>query len=325
MKKIKYYYDPETLSYKRIINRKRTKVRNVLLFLLAAALFGSLTMFLMVNTRFFYTPREVSLQREIKHYETNYQILNKKMEQMEEVMANIQERDNNMYRLYFEAAPISEEQRRSGFGGVNRYEHLENYDNSKLIISTTKRLEILQKQLVVQSRSLDEIAGLAKEKEKFLSSIPAIQPVDNKDLTRMASGFGWRNDPFTKARKFHNGMDFTAPQGTPVYAAGDGVVTRADDASSGYGKHIRIDHGYGYVSLYAHLHNYNAKAGQKVKRGDIIGFVGSTGRSQAPHLHYEIIKDGEHINPIHFYYGNLTSDEYAEMIRVSTQENQSLD
>lgn len=325
MKKIKYYYDPETLSYKRIINRKRTKVRNVLLFLLAAALFGSLTMFLMVNTRFFYTPREVSLQREIKHYETNYQILNKKMEQMEEVMANIQERDNNMYRLYFEAAPISEEQRRSGFGGVNRYEHLENYDNSKLIISTTKRLEILQKQLVVQSKSLDEIAGLAKEKEKFLSSIPAIQPVDNKDLTRMASGFGWRNDPFTKARKFHNGMDFTAPQGTPVYAAGDGVVTRADDASSGYGKHIRIDHGYGYVSLYAHLHNYNAKAGQKVKRGDIIGFVGSTGRSQAPHLHYEIIKDGEHINPIHFYYGNLTSDEYAEMIRVSTQENQSLD
>lgn len=325
MKKIKYYYNPETLSYKRIINRKRTKVRNVLLFLLAAALFGSLTMFLMVNTRFFYTPREVSLQREIKHYETNYQILNKKMEQMEEVMANIQERDNNMYRLYFEAAPISEEQRRSGFGGVNRYEHLENYDNSKLIISTTKRLEILQKQLVVQSRSLDEIAGLAKEKEKFLSSIPAIQPVDNKDLTRMASGFGWRNDPFTKARKFHNGMDFTAPQGTPVYAAGDGVVTRADDASSGYGKHIRIDHGYGYVSLYAHLHNYNAKAGQKVKRGDIIGFVGSTGRSQAPHLHYEIIKDGEHINPIHFYYGNLTSDEYAEMIRVSTQENQSLD
>lgn len=325
MKKIKYYYDPETLSYKRIINRKRTKVRNVLLFLLAAALFGSLTMFLMVNTRFFYTPREVSLQREIKHYETNYQILNKKMEQMEEVMANIQERDNNMYRLYFEAALISEEQRRSGFGGVNRYEHLENYDNSKLIISTTKRLEILQKQLVVQSRSLDEIAGLAKEKEKFLSSIPAIQPVDNKDLTRMASGFGWRNDPFTKARKFHNGMDFTAPQGTPVYAAGDGVVTRADDASSGYGKHIRIDHGYGYVSLYAHLHNYNAKAGQKVKRGDIIGFVGSTGCSQALHLHYEIIKDGEHINPIHFYYGNLTSDEYAEMIRVSTQENQSLD
>ncbi|ATA89277.1 peptidase M23 [Capnocytophaga stomatis] len=325
MKKIKYYYDPETLSYKRIISRKRTKVRNVLLFLTASALFGGIAMFLMVNTRFFYTPREVSLQREIKQYETNFQILNKKMEHMEEVLANIQERDNNMYRLYFEAAPIPEEQRRSGFGGVNRYEHLENYDNSKLIISTTKRLEILQKQLVVQSKSLDEIADLSKEKEKFLSSIPAIQPVDNKDLTRMASGFGWRNDPFTKARKFHNGMDFTAPQGTPIYASGDGVVFRADDASSGYGKHVRINHGYGYVTLYAHLHEYKVKVGQKVKRGDIIGTVGNTGRSQAPHLHYEIIKDGEHINPIHFYYGNLTPDEYAEMIRVSTQENQSMD
>ncbi|GET45487.1 M23 family metallopeptidase [Capnocytophaga felis] len=325
MKKIKYYYDPETLSYKRIISRKRTKVRNVLLFLTASALFGGIAMFLMVNTRFFYTPREVSLQREIKQYETNFQILNKKMEHMEEVLANIQERDNNMYRLYFEAAPIPEEQRRSGFGGVNRYEHLENYDNSKLIISTTKRLEILQKQLVVQSKSLDEIADLSKEKEKFLSSIPAIQPVDNKDLTRMASGFGWRNDPFTKARKFHNGMDFTAPQGTPIYASGDGVVIRADDASSGYGKHIRINHGYGYVTLYAHLHEYKVKVGQKVRRGDMIGTVGNTGRSQAPHLHYEIIKDGEHINPIHFYYGNLTPDEYAEMIRVSTQENQSMD
>ncbi|WP_212923440.1 M23 family metallopeptidase [Capnocytophaga cynodegmi] len=325
MKKIKYYYDPETLSYKRIISRKRTKVRNVLLFLTASTLFGGIAMFLMVNTRFLYTPREVSLQREIKQYETNFQILNKKMEHMEEVLANIQERDNNMYRLYFEAAPIPEEQRRSGFGGVNRYEHLENYDNSKLIISTTKRLEILQKQLVVQSKSLDEIADLSKEKEKFLSSIPAIQPVDNKDLTRMASGFGWRNDPFTKARKFHNGMDFTAPQGTPIYASGDGVVFRADDASSGYGKHVRIDHGYGYVTLYAHLHEYKVKVGQKVKRGDMIGTVGNTGRSQAPHLHYEIIKDGEHINPIHFYYGNLTPDEYAEMIRVSTQENQSMD
>ena len=325
MKKVKYYYDPETLSYKRIRSKKRTKFRNVLLFLVAAALFGSLTMFLMINTRFFYTPREVSLQREVKQYETNFQILNKKMQQIEDVLANIQERDNNMYRLYFEAAPIPDEQRKSGFGGVNRYEHLENYDNSKLIISTTKRLEVLQKQLVIQSKSLDEIAGLSKEKEKFLASIPAIQPVDNKHLTRMASGFGWRNDPFTKARKFHNGMDFTAPQGTPIYASGDGVITRADDASSGYGKHIRIDHGYGYVSLYAHLYEYKVRVGQKVKRGDLIGTVGSTGRSQAPHLHYEIIKDGEHINPIHFYYGNLTPEEYAEMIRVSTQENQSLD
>ncbi|ATA92241.1 M23 family metallopeptidase [Capnocytophaga canimorsus] len=325
MKKVKYYYDPETLSYKRIKSRKRTKVRNIGLFLLSSLVFGAVVMFLMVNTRFFYTPRELTLQREVKQYETYFQILNKKMQQMEEVLANIQDRDNNIYRLYFEAAPIADEQRKSGFGGVNRYEHLEKYNNSDLLINTTKRLEILQKQLVVQSKSLDEITYLAREKEKLLAAIPAIQPIQNKDLTRMASGYGWRTDPFTKARKFHYGMDFTAPQGTPIYAAGDGVITRADGNAAGYGEHIRIDHGYGYVSLYAHLSKYNVRVGQKVKRGDIIGFVGNTGRSQAPHLHYEVLKDGEHINPVHFYYGSLTTEEYAEMLRISAQENQTLD
>ncbi|AEK22427.1 M23 family metallopeptidase [Capnocytophaga canimorsus] len=325
MKKVKYYYDPETLSYKRIKSRKRTKVRNIGLFLLSSLVFGAVVMFLMVNTRFFYTPRELTLQREVKQYETYFQILNKKMKQMEEVLANIQDRDNNIYRLYFEAAPIADEQGKSGFGGVNRYEHLEKYNNSDLLINTTKRLEILQKQLVVQSKSLDEITYLAREKEKLLAAIPAIQPIQNKDLTRMASGYGWRTDPFTKARKFHYGMDFTAPQGTPIYAAGDGVITRADGNAAGYGEHIRIDHGYGYVSLYAHLSKYNVRVGQKVKRGDIIGFVGNTGRSQAPHLHYEVLKDGEHINPVHFYYGSLTTEEYAEMLRISAQENQTLD
>ncbi|MFJ1377757.1 peptidoglycan DD-metalloendopeptidase family protein [Capnocytophaga canimorsus] len=325
MKKVKYYYDPETLSYKRIKSRKRTKVRNIGLFLLSSLVFGAVVMFLMVNTRFFYTPRELTLQREVKQYETYFQILNKKMQQMEEVLANIQDRDNNIYRLYFEVAPIADEQRKSGFGGVNRYEHLEKYNNSDLLINTTKRLEILQKQLVVQSKSLDEITYLAREKEKLLAAIPAIQPIQNKDLTRMASGYGWRTDPFTKARKFHYGMDFTAPQGTPIYAAGDGVITRADGNAAGYGEHIRIDHGYGYVSLYAHLSKYNVRVGQKVKRGDIIGFVGNTGRSQAPHLHYEVLKDGEHINPVHFYYGSLTTEEYAEMLRISAQENQTLD
>ncbi|AWL79078.1 peptidoglycan DD-metalloendopeptidase family protein [Capnocytophaga canimorsus] len=325
MKKVKYYYDPETLSYKRIKSRKRTKVRNIGLFLLSSLVFGAVVMFLMVNTRFFYTPRELTLQREVKQYETYFQILNKKMQQMEEVLANIQDRDNNIYRLYFEAAPIADEQRKSGFGGVNRYEHLEKYNNSDLLINTTKRLEILQKQLVIQSKSLDEITYLAREKEKLLAAIPAIQPIQNKDLTRMASGYGWRTDPFTKARKFHYGMDFTAPQGTPIYAAGDGVITRADGNAAGYGEHIRIDHGYGYVSLYAHLSKYNVRVGQKVKRGDIIGFVGNTGRSQAPHLHYEVLKDGEHINPVHFYYGSLTTEEYAEMLRISAQENQTLD
>ena len=172
---------------------------------------------------------------------------------------------------------------------------------------------------------MDEIAKLAEEKEKLLAAIPAIQPVSNEDLTRMASGYGYRTDPFTKVRKFHYGMDFTAPRGTPVYASGDGVVIRADSQSSGYGNHIRIDHGFGYISLYAHLYKYNVKKNQKIKRGDLIGFVGNTGRSEAAHLHYEIFKDDERINPLNFYYGNLSAEEFDELLKHATLENQSLD
>ena len=247
------------------------------------------------------------------------------MTHAEAVLSNVAERDNNIYRVYFEANPIPEEQRKAGFGGVNRYKNLEGFDNSKLIIETSKRLDILQKQIVVQSKSLDEIALLAEEKEKLLAAIPAIQPVSNKDLTRMASGYGMRSDPFTKARKMHWGMDFTAPRGTPVYASGDGTVVRADAGATGYGRHIRINHGYGYTSLYAHLYKYNVKKNQKVKRGDLIGFVGSTGRSEAPHLHYEIFKDGTRINPINFYYGSLTAEEFNKLLEHASLENQSLD
>ncbi len=254
-----------------------------------------------------------------------YGLLNKKMDQIQNVLGNIEDRDNNIYRLYFEANPIPEETRKAGFGGINRYKDLEGFDNSKLIMETTKRMDVLTKQLVVQSKSLDEIAELAKEKEDLLAAIPAIQPVKNEDLTRIASGYGWRTDPFTKVRKFHFGMDFTAPRGTPIYASGDGRIIRADNRSTGYGNHIRIDHGYGYTSLYAHLYKYNVRRGQKVKRGDVIGFVGSTGRSEAPHLHYEIFKDDEHINPINFYYGNLSPEEFDEVLKKAQQENQSLD
>jgi len=241
------------------------------------------------------------------------------------VLDQIAERDNSIYRLYFEAKPIDSEERKAGFGGVNRYNVYDGFENSELIKETYQRVDQIAKQIAIQSKSLDEIAELAKEKESLLASIPAMQPVRNEDLKRMASGFGFRSDPFTKVRKMHKGMDFTAPRGTPVFASGDGVVIRADNRSSGYGKHIRVDHGYGYKTLYAHLHKYNVKKGQKVKRGDVIGFVGSTGRSQAPHLHYEVRKDGRHINPINFYYGNLTPEEFAILLEKSRQENQSLD
>ncbi len=325
MSKVKYFYDPDTLSYRKIEPKKSRKYRNLTFFLLGSAIFGLLGLTIILNTPILNTPRELSLQREVKNYELQFELLGKKMEQMEQVLANIEDRDNNIYRLYFEANPIPEEQRRAGFGGVNRYKSLEGFNNSEMIIGATKRMDIIQKQMVIQSKSLDEITKLAAEKEKLLAAIPAIQPISNDKLTRMASGYGWRSDPFTKARKMHWGMDFTSPKGTPIYASGDGKVTRADNNSSGYGKHIRIDHGYGYVSLYGHLSNYNVKSGQRVKRGDLIGFVGSTGRSEAPHLHYEVWKDGDRINPINFYYGSLTAEEFENMLKYATQENQSLD
>ena len=325
MSKVKYFYDPDTLSYRKIEPKKSRKYRNIFLFILGAAIFGTMMHIFLLNTNILNTPRELSLQREVKNFELQYDLLNRKLQQMESVLANIEDRDNNIYRLYFEANPIPDEQRRAGFGGVNRYKSLEGFNNSDMIIATTKRLDIIQKQMVIQSKSLDEIAKMAEEKEKLLQAIPAIQPVNNEELTRMASGYGWRSDPFTKARKMHWGMDFTAPRGTPIYATGDGVVKRADNRASGFGKHIRIDHGYGYLTIYAHLSKYNVKKGQKVKRGDLIGFVGSTGRSEAPHLHYEVWKDKQKINPINFYYGSLTAEEFANMLKFANQENQSLD
>jgi murein DD-endopeptidase MepM/ murein hydrolase activator NlpD len=323
MSKVKFYYDSDTLSYKKIERKKRNTVKYASIFILASALFAFLFVFL--ASQFVKSPKERALVRELQHMELQYKLLNKKMDQAQNVLSNVEERDNAIYRLYFEANPIPEEQRKAGFGGINRYKSLEGFDNSKIIIETNKRMDILQKQIVVQSKSLDEIAMLAADKEKFLASIPAIQPVSNKDMTRMASGYGYRTDPFTKVRKFHYGMDFTAPRGSPIYASGDGTVIRADNTSTGYGNHIRIDHGYGYVSLYAHLYKYNVRANQKVKRGDLIGFVGSTGRSEAPHLHYEVFKDDERINPINFYYGNLSAEEYSKLLEHASLENQSLD
>jgi murein DD-endopeptidase MepM/ murein hydrolase activator NlpD len=325
MTKVKYYYDPDTLSYRKIEPKKSKKIRNILLFGAGSLLSGLLGLLLLLNVNVLNTPKELSLQRELKNYELQFEILSRKMEQMDEVLANIEERDNNIYRIYFEANPIPEEQRRAGFGGINRYKSLEGFNNSDMIIGATRRMEIIQKQMVIQSKSLDEITKLAAEKEKLLASIPAIQPVNNEELTRMASGFGWRSDPFTKARKMHWGMDFTAPRGTPVYASGDGKIKRADNRASGYGKHIRLEHGYGYMTIYAHLSRYNVKVGEEVKRGDLIGFVGSTGRSEAPHLHYEVWKDGERINPINFYYGSLSAEEFENMLKYANQENQSLD
>jgi len=325
MKKVKYYYDTENLAYRKIKPKKGQKLGVIALFLLASGLFGFLCFVILINTPFFETPKDRLQAREIENMKINYALLNKKMDQVDEVLENVAERDNNLYRVFFNSSPIPEEQRKAGFGGVNRYKALEGYDNSELVVSTTKRVDVISKELVIQSKSLDEILKLAKEKEKLLVAIPAIQPVKNENLKSMASGFGYRSDPFTKIRKFHAGMDFSAKTGTPIYATGDGIVERADNTASGYGNHIVIRHGFGYETLYGHLSKYKVRAGQRVKRGDVIGYVGSTGRSEAPHLHYEVHKNGEVVNPLNFYYGNISAAEFSAISKLANQENQSLD
>ena len=325
MPKYKFYYDQETLSYKRIEVTNSVRFRNAFVFITVSALFGLIMLLVLLSSPVIETPKEISQAREIENYQLQYEQLNRKMKQIESVLDNLQDRDNQIYRVIFEANPISDDVRKAGFGGVNRYADLEGFDNSELIVNTTKKMEILSKQIVVQSKSLDEIQRMALDKEVLLSAIPSIQPINNENLRRMASGYGWRTDPFTKSRRMHKGMDFSAPTGTPIYAPSDGKVIRVDSRSAGYGKHIRIDHGFGYVTLYGHLSEYNVRRGQRVKRGDVIGFVGNTGRSVAPHLHYEIRKDGKHLNPINFYYGDLNTEEFNALLEAANRENQSLD
>ena len=325
MSKTKYYFDSDNLEFVPIKRSLTNRIYRLSLFLISSVIFGAFITVLLFNTDFVDTPKEIVQEREIDNYELQLKVLNKKLEQVESTLANIEKRDNNLYRVYFEASPIPEDQRRAGFGGINRYDYLEGFENSDLIVNTTERLDVLTKELVIQSKSLDEIELLAKNKESLLSSIPSIQPVNSSDLRRMASGYGYRIDPFTKRRTMHWGMDFSAKTGTPIYATGDGRISRADARAAGFGKHVRIDHGFGYVSIYAHMNRIIVEKGDKVKRGDLIGYVGSTGRSVAPHLHYEIVKDGRKINPINFYSGSLSPMEFEELVNQASQENQSLD
>lgn len=326
MAKVKYYYDSETLSYRKVETKKSKLFFRSMLFILLSFCFG-LVLFLFADS-FLASPELKKARNKVEYLELQLDEMQKDVGQLARVIENVEDRDNTIYRIYFDANPIPAEQREAGFGGVNRYSSYEGKPSASRIIELRESIDKLKKRTAIQSKSLEEIAALAEDKERLLTSIPAIQPVRNQDLTRMASGYGYRTDPFNKTRKFHYGMDFTAPRGTPVFATGDGVVARADANSSGYGNHIRIDHGFGYVSLYAHLRRvkpYNVRKGQKVKRGDIIGYVGSTGRSQAPHLHYEVFKDNERINPINFYYGNLTPEEFNALLKKSQEENISLD
>ncbi|MBU46098.1 MAG: peptidase M23 [Flavobacteriales bacterium] len=323
MAKVKYYYDTKTLSYKRIKLSKLNKIRNLFYFLIGSAFTGLIMV--IIFFQFFDSPKEKILNREIKQLSTQYNVVQNKLNQVELVLDDIQHRDDNIYRVIFEADPIPKSIRKAGYGGVNRYKDLTGYNNSELIISTANKIDQITKQLYIQSKSFDEIIELAKNKKDMLAAIPAIQPVSNKDLSRMASGYGYRIHPIYKTKKLHAGMDFSAKTGTPIYATGDGKIIKVKRSRRGHGNHVIIDHGFGYKTLYAHMSKYTVKRGQKVNRGDIIGYVGNTGMSTAPHLHYEVHKNGKKINPVNFYYNDLTPEQYEKMLEISSQNNQSFD
>ena len=323
MAKVKYYYDTKTLNYQRIEKTPFDRIKNILIYLGASMFSGMIITIIFIN--FFDSPKEKRLIREKSDLISQYDILQQNLNEIDVVLQDMQVRDDNIYRVILEADPIPSTIRKAGFGGVNRYKHLENMTNSELIININKQIDRVSKQLIVQSKSFDEITELAKDKEEKLASLPSIQPVDNESQKRMVSGWGYRTHPIYKTKKFHYGLDFAAATGTPVYATGNGIIKTVKYSGGGYGKHIIIDHGYGYKTLYAHLSGYNVEKLDKVTRGEVIGFIGSTGRSVAPHLHYEVYLNDNKVNPALYFYNDLSAEEYDKMIELSSRENQSFD
>lgn len=323
MPKLNYKFDPESLSYDRVKLSIKQKLGRLIAQLASITVIAAILVFLL--SFFFDTPGELRQKRENKQLLEQYNFLNKKLDFMDKTMLEIQERDDNIYRVIFNTEPIPSGIRNGGYGGINKYKELEGYSNSELVIETRKKLEMLNNKMGVQWKSYEEVIELAKKKESFLSSIPAISPIADRDLTRFASGFGYRIHPIYRTRKMHTGIDLTAPTGTKVYATGNGRIVKAGFTPGGYGKCIIIDHGFGFQTLYAHLHDINVREGQDIKRGEIIGRVGSSGRSTAPHLHYEVHKDNKTENPVNYYYNDLTPEQYDEVISVSSRMNMSFD
>lgn len=321
-RKAYYFYNPNTLSYERIYPSFKDRVYSLLRHLTTGIAFGVATFFAMLYL--FDSPMESQLRKENKLMQTQYEVLSRQLDDAMEVLEDIQQRDENLYRSIFQAQSIPQSVRKSGFGGSKRYEHLLELSNPDLAVATTRRLDQLRKQLYIQSNSLEELIEIGKSQEERSKCIPAIQPISNKDLTRTASGYGMRIDPIYRTRRFHSGMDFSAKTGTEVYATGNGVVTYVA-WKQGYGNCVMINHGYGYETLYGHLHKYKVRVGQKVTRGQIIGEVGNTGKSTGSHLHYEVIVRGKHDNPAKYYFMDLTPEEYDRMIQIAENHGQVMD
>jgi len=323
MAKIKYQFNTKSLKIERVQVTMKERVKRIASSMAFGLVFGVVV--IVLAYKFVSSPREKVLKYELEQYKLQFKIMNDRMDKVQKVLADVQDRDDNIYRVIFEAEPVPSEVRKAGFGGSDRYEQLERLSNSSIVLATAKRLDEITSQLVVQSKSYDEVFKLAKNKEKLIASIPAIQPVDFHDLRRIGSLYGYRTDPFYKVTKFHEGIDFTAAVGTPIYATGDGVISEAEYNLGGYGNKITINHGYSYETVYAHLSKIKVKRGQRIKRGEVIGLMGNTGKSTAPHLHYEVHKAGVPMNPIYFFFNDITPAEYQAMIELSSAPSQTLD
>ena len=323
MARKKYIYNPKTLEYEEYTPSKSKRLKGIALFILTAGVIGYIAMTLINNA--IGTPKERMQAREIEFMKLQYDIINDKIEAIDALLGEMQDRDDNIYRMIFEAEPIPSSIRKAGYGGINRYEALGGYENSRIVTETTKKIDVVESQLNVQAKSFDDVYNMAKDKAKMLSCIPAIMPVKGIDINRISSHFGYRTDPFYKVQKLHSGTDFSAPIGTHIYCTGDGVVEKVIKGNGGYGNNIIINHGYGYKTRYAHIKKAYVKEGQKVKRGEYIADVGNSGKSTAPHLHYEVIKNDKPINPINFFFNDITPEEYDKIIELSEQPSMTMD
>ncbi len=323
MKKIKYYYNTNTLRYEKLETPLRVRLLRIFGFIAAALVTAALISY--VAFQFIGSPKEKILQEQNEDLRDNYRQLKDRIESLQQQMKELEKRDNDVYRAIFEASPVPDSARAKELETKLEIETVRRLKDNQLVGSILNTLNTLTSRIEAQKKSYDEVEELVKNKEQLLARTPAIQPVSNKDLNRIASGFGYRIDPVYKTTKFHAGLDFSAPQGTPIYATADGTVTTAGNTGNGYGNHVIINHGFGYETLYGHMVRVKARNGQAVKRGEVIGWVGSTGKSTGPHCHYEVHKYGDKIDPIYFFYNDLTPEQFDMILKKAAASNQSLD
>lgn len=324
MARTTYYYDTGSSRYERVRTSKSGIVLNGI-GLLALATTMAVGLLILYDS-YFESPRELMLKNEVKELEFYYKKLNNDVASLSRMLDKVEGRDDNIYRVVLGAPPIEKSIRDAGVGGVDRYADIreKKIAHSSLVITLHERVDKLRRQLYIESKSQDEIVRLAEQKEKLYAAIPAIQPIANKQLIALSSGFGMRMHPVYKVKKMHTGIDFAATIGTPVYATADGTVSRVDVKSTGYGKMVEINHGFGYSTRYAHLHGFAVKKGESVKRGDLIGYVGNTGLTTAPNLHYEVLINSHQVDPVHYFFNDLTAAEYEKILELASKENQSL-